>query len=350
MAVDGDHPHKPGYELKLNSYDLSVDIELADAIQRLRFEHPEVQVRRRSRPTSTACSARARTSTCSGSRPHSFKVNFCKFTNETAALPRGRVSANSGLALARRVQGHDGRRRLRARARVRRDRCSSTTAAPPCQLPRDAAPRRAAGHRRPHAPRRQAQGAPRSRRRVLHDAEGIKGKRAKDWGLVDHARVAHEVGRGRRRAREGARREADRHARSRPCSCSPLEPKITAGGSAYKFVELDRRRRARAPARSSSRASRRRVDAFDGASRAVGAARVPRARRRAAPPALRLPREQRRHRAHQRQRRAVQACDEALAKASSTGFAREVRLLQRRVLKRYDNTARSFYAVADTAD
>ena len=37
------HPHKPGYELKLNSYDLSVDIELADAIQRLRFEHPEVK-------------------------------------------------------------------------------------------------------------------------------------------------------------------------------------------------------------------------------------------------------------------------------------------------------------------
>ena len=42
MAVDNDHPHRPGYELKLNSYDLSVDIELADAIQRLRFEHPEV--------------------------------------------------------------------------------------------------------------------------------------------------------------------------------------------------------------------------------------------------------------------------------------------------------------------
>ena len=44
MAVDSDHPHKPGYELKLNSYDLSVDIELADAVQRIRFEHPEVKV------------------------------------------------------------------------------------------------------------------------------------------------------------------------------------------------------------------------------------------------------------------------------------------------------------------
>jgi benzoyl-CoA-dihydrodiol lyase len=43
MAVDAEHPHRPGYELKLNSYDLSVDIELADAINRLRFEHPEVK-------------------------------------------------------------------------------------------------------------------------------------------------------------------------------------------------------------------------------------------------------------------------------------------------------------------
>jgi enoyl-CoA hydratase/carnithine racemase len=60
---------RPGYQLKLNSYDLGVDIELADAVQRLRFEHPEVRSvvvtsahRRRS-------SARARTSTCSAARP-----------------------------------------------------------------------------------------------------------------------------------------------------------------------------------------------------------------------------------------------------------------------------------------
>src|ERR1044071_4541327 len=43
MGVDADHPFRPGYELKLNSYDLAVDLELADAIQRLRFEHPEVR-------------------------------------------------------------------------------------------------------------------------------------------------------------------------------------------------------------------------------------------------------------------------------------------------------------------
>jgi len=43
MAVDEDSPHAPGYELKLNSYDIGVDVELYDAVQRLRFEHPEVQ-------------------------------------------------------------------------------------------------------------------------------------------------------------------------------------------------------------------------------------------------------------------------------------------------------------------
>src|SRR3954470_16115321 len=82
MAVDGDHPLRPGYDLKLNSYDLSVDIELADAIQRVRFEHPEVK-------TVIVGSGRDRIF-CAGanihmlaSSSHPFKVNFCKFTNET---------------------------------------------------------------------------------------------------------------------------------------------------------------------------------------------------------------------------------------------------------------------------
>src|SRR5262245_40465229 len=72
----------PGTELKLNSYDLGVDIELADAVQRLRFEHPEVRcVVLRSGKDNVFCAganigALARAS-------HQHKVNFCKFTNET---------------------------------------------------------------------------------------------------------------------------------------------------------------------------------------------------------------------------------------------------------------------------
>src|SRR6186713_834658 len=82
MAVDSDHPHKPGYELKLNSYDLSVDIELADAIQRLRFEHPHVKAVVVSSANPRIFCAGANIMML-GTSTHAFKVNFCKFTNET---------------------------------------------------------------------------------------------------------------------------------------------------------------------------------------------------------------------------------------------------------------------------
>ncbi len=73
---------KPGYELKLNSYDLGVDIELYDAIQRLRFEHPEVGavVLRSNKPNVFCAGANIR---MLGMSTHDHKVNFCKFTNET---------------------------------------------------------------------------------------------------------------------------------------------------------------------------------------------------------------------------------------------------------------------------
>jgi len=82
MAVDEGSPHAPGYELKLNSYDIGVDVELYDAIQRLRFEHPEVRA--------VVITSGIDAMFCSGANirmlgisSHSHKVNFCKFTNET---------------------------------------------------------------------------------------------------------------------------------------------------------------------------------------------------------------------------------------------------------------------------
>jgi benzoyl-CoA-dihydrodiol lyase len=82
MAVDPDGGINPGYELKLNSYDLGVDIELADAVQRLRFEHPEVGA--------VVIGSTLDRMFCAGanigmlaSASHPLKVNFCKFTNET---------------------------------------------------------------------------------------------------------------------------------------------------------------------------------------------------------------------------------------------------------------------------
>src|SRR5688572_237335 len=103
MDVDEERGLRPGYPLKLNSYDLGVDIELADAVQRLRFEHPEVRA-------VVVTSGRDRVF-CSGaniymlgSSTHSFKVNFCKYTNETR-LGIEEASASSGLAFVAAVNG-----------------------------------------------------------------------------------------------------------------------------------------------------------------------------------------------------------------------------------------------------
>src|SRR3989441_4296996 len=95
LDVQEDAGIRPGYKLKLNSYDLGVDIELHDALQRIRFEHPEVA-------SVVITSAKPRVF-CSGANiymlgisSHAWKVNFCKFTNET----RNGIedsSAHSGL-------------------------------------------------------------------------------------------------------------------------------------------------------------------------------------------------------------------------------------------------------------
>ncbi len=82
MDVDAAAPLLGGYELKLNSYDLGVDIELADAVQRLRFEHPEVRaVILRSGKDNVFCAGANIRMLSKASHGH--KVNFCKFTNET---------------------------------------------------------------------------------------------------------------------------------------------------------------------------------------------------------------------------------------------------------------------------
>jgi benzoyl-CoA-dihydrodiol lyase len=103
MDVAEDGGLRPGYKLKLNSYDLGVDIELADALNRIRFEHPEVRA-----VVLTSLKERI---FCSGANifmlglsSHAWKVNFCKFTNET----RNGIedsSAHSGLKFLAAVNG-----------------------------------------------------------------------------------------------------------------------------------------------------------------------------------------------------------------------------------------------------
>src|ERR1700709_2959021 len=103
MDVDETAGLVPGYELKLNSYDLGVDIELYDAVQRLRFEHPEVR-------TVVLTSGKERIFCAGANIPmlaassHSWKVNFCKFTNETRNGIED-ATAHSGLPFIAAVNG-----------------------------------------------------------------------------------------------------------------------------------------------------------------------------------------------------------------------------------------------------
>jgi benzoyl-CoA-dihydrodiol lyase len=103
MDVDEQGGLVPGYELKLNSYDLGVDIELYDAVQRLRFEHPEVRV--------VVITSGKQKIFCAGANirmlaasPHGWKVNFCKFTNETRNGIED-ATANSGQTYVAAVNG-----------------------------------------------------------------------------------------------------------------------------------------------------------------------------------------------------------------------------------------------------
>src|SRR5438067_13803840 len=82
MDVQEDETLADGYKLKLNSYDLGVDLELADAVQRIRFEHPEVRAVVVTSGRDRVFCAGANISMLASST-HPFKVNFCKVTNET---------------------------------------------------------------------------------------------------------------------------------------------------------------------------------------------------------------------------------------------------------------------------
>ena len=103
MDVDEQRGLRPGYAMKLNSYDLGVDIELHDAVQRLRFEHPEVGCVLITSAKDRCFSAGANIGMLAQAT-HPWKVNFCKFTNETR-LEMEDASANSGQVYLAAVNG-----------------------------------------------------------------------------------------------------------------------------------------------------------------------------------------------------------------------------------------------------
>lgn len=183
MDVQEEKPLRDDYKLKLNSYDLSVDIELADAYQRLRFEHPNVRcVIITSAIPRCFCSGAnimmLRTST------HDFKVNFCKYTNETR-LSIEDASARSGLktlaAVSGACAGGGYELALACDEVVLVDDGSSSVSLP--EVPLLAVLPGTGGLTRLVDKRKV--------RRDLADifcttAEGIKGRRAQEWNLVDH--------------------------------------------------------------------------------------------------------------------------------------------------------------------
>src|SRR5438094_3434725 len=182
MDVQEDGGLRPDYRLKLNSYDLGVDIELADAIQRIRFEHPEVHA--------VVVNSLKERIFCAGANifmlgtsSHGFKVNFCKFTNETR-LAIEDASQSSGLkflaALNGICAGGGYELALACDEIILVDDGNSAVSLPEAPLlgvlPGTGGLTRVVDKRRVG--------------RDLADCfstlvEGIKGKRAVEWGLVD---------------------------------------------------------------------------------------------------------------------------------------------------------------------
>jgi benzoyl-CoA-dihydrodiol lyase len=347
MAVDDEHPHRPGYELKLNSYDLSVDIELADAIQRLRFEHPDVKC--------LVITAELDRVFCSGANiymlglsTHSFKVNFCKFTNETRLYLED-ASAHSGLASLAACKGTTAgggyELALACDETMLVDDGSSAVSFPETPLlavlPGTGGLTRLVDKRKVRRDRADV---------FCTTAEGIKGKRAKDWGLVDQlvSRTKWDESVAERALALAAKQQVTR---GPAFTLSALEPKVAPERLAYRFVEFT----VDAAERTGNLVVRG-PDSAEDPDKLAAAGTEPwalRAFRELDDALLRIrfdyPEINVITVRTSGNAAAVKECDELLAKSTS-GFAREVRLLQRRVLKRFDNTARSFYGVADAKD
>ncbi len=183
MDVDESGSTFDGYELKLNSYDLGVDIELADIVQRMRFEHPQVgAVVMQSGKAKVFCAgANIR---MLGGATHAHKVNFCKFTNETRNMyeAAGKESSQHYLAAIRGACAGGGYELALACDEIYMTDDGSTSVALP-EVPLLAVLPGTGGLTRVTDKRKV--------RRDLADVfcsieEGIKGKRAEKWRLVDH--------------------------------------------------------------------------------------------------------------------------------------------------------------------
>lgn len=236
MDVDENGGLFDGYELKLNSYDLGVDIELADVVQRMRFEHPEVSavVLRSGKPNVFCAGANIR---MLGGAAHAHKVNFCKFTNETRNTfeAAGSESGQHYIAAVKGACAGGGYELALACDHIMlTDDGSSNVALP--EVPLLAVLPGTGGLTRVTDKRKV--------RRDLADVfcsteEGVKGRRAVDWRLVDeivpNSKFDEKVA---DRAKEFAERET-RNKGAKGIELTPLQRDIAEDGSVtYSLVEV----------------------------------------------------------------------------------------------------------------
>ncbi len=349
MRVQEDQPLRPGYELKLNSYDLGVDIELQDAIQRLRFEHPEVRCVIVSGGYDKVFCAGANIHML-GSSSHGFKVNFCKFTNETR-LSIEDASAHSGqrylAALNGTCAGGGYELALACDEIILIDDGNSAVSLPETPLlavlPGTGGLTRLVDKRKV--------------RRDLADvfctvAEGVRGKRAKEWGLVDdvvpRSRFQQMV---TSRAQELAAASEARAIEGEGVQLTALDKRIEDDRIEYSHVTVDLDREQRC-ATLTLRGPQDAPPADAAGIRALGAAWWPLAAFRELDDAL----------CHLRINEdtigliqlktagkldRVVAVDRTLESLADDWFVNEVRLLIARTLRRLDLTARSLFALIE---
>ncbi len=349
LDIDEDRGLVPGYKLKLNSYDLGVDMELHDALQRLRFEHPEVR-------SVIVTSGRERIF-CSGANifmlglsSHAWKVNFCKFTNET----------RNGIEDASR---HSGLKFVAA--------CNGTTAGGGYELALACdeillVDDRSSAVSLPEVPLLGVLpgtgGLTRvtDKRRVRRDhadifctlVEGVRAARAKEWRLIDdHAKPQQFAAKVRDRA-EALAALSDRPASAKGVALTPLARTIDETGLHYEHVDVRIDRSARHATITVS--APKTAPAGDiAAIEAQGAAWWPLAMARELDDAILLLRTNELDigtwllktagdAAH------VLAADAALERHANHWFVRETVGMLRRTLARLDVTSRTLYALIES--
>lgn len=235
LDIDEDGGIKPGYKLKLNSYDLGVDIELHDAINRIRFEHPAVKV--------VVFESGKERIWCSGANiymlgvsTHAWKVNFCKFTNETRNGLED-SSRHEGLKAVAAVTGAcagGGYELALACDRiVMVDDRSSTVSLPEVPLlgvlPGTGGLTRVTDKRKV--------------RRDLADifcttSEGVRADRARDWKLIDDHAKPQQFGALVDAEVAALRKQSDRSGPEQGIELTPLKPVIDEQGYHYGVVDV----------------------------------------------------------------------------------------------------------------